>query len=319
MGCNTPLVSIIIPVYNGSNYVREAIDSAINQTYKNCEVIVVNDGSTDNGETEKIAKSYGERIRYYHKTNGGVSSALNFGIDKMKGTYFSWLSHDDVYEVDKVEKQINLLNKYGKEDIIGLCEIKTIDKDSKEISSVQRKRNLSTEKINNWKDALNDLLINGSFYGCALLIPKEAIIKCGGFREDLRYCQDHLMWFKLVLSQIEFVYSSEKLVSLRVHDGQLTQTGRSLYHKEITELAREIVPKLETASNKERNYLYSFSCEMAKYNNSDVVRFCNDIANNKKLFGIKEKLGIGIRLIYGKVRPKIRILYYRFVRGVKTE
>ncbi len=84
-----PLVSIIIPVYNGSNYVKEAIDSALAQTYKNIEVIVVNDGSTDN--TEKIVKSYGDKIRYFYKENGGVASALNLAIENSKGEYISWL------------------------------------------------------------------------------------------------------------------------------------------------------------------------------------------------------------------------------------
>ncbi len=107
----TPLVSIIIPVYNGSNYMCEAIDSALAQTYANIEVIVVNDGSVDNGATEKIAKSYGEKIRYYQKPNGGVSSALNLGIANMRGEYFSWLSHDDVYMPDKIEKEIAALSR----------------------------------------------------------------------------------------------------------------------------------------------------------------------------------------------------------------
>ncbi|MDD1681509.1 MAG: glycosyltransferase, partial [Methanoregula sp.] len=74
---STPKVSIIIPVYNGSNYLREAVDSALAQTYPNTEVIVVNDGSDDEGRTEAVAHSFGGRIRYFSKENGGVSSALN--------------------------------------------------------------------------------------------------------------------------------------------------------------------------------------------------------------------------------------------------
>ena len=104
-----PKVSIVIPVYNGADYMREAIESALNQTYENCEVIVVNDGSTD--ETEQIALSYGNKIRYFAKENGGVSTALNVGIEKMTGEYFAWLSHDDVYYPWKIEKQINVLRK----------------------------------------------------------------------------------------------------------------------------------------------------------------------------------------------------------------
>jgi len=80
-----PKVSIIIPVYNGSNYLREAIDSALAQTYKNIEIIVINDGSSDEGRTEAIAKSYGDKIRYIYKKNGGVSTALNVGILAAEG------------------------------------------------------------------------------------------------------------------------------------------------------------------------------------------------------------------------------------------
>ena len=97
---------------------REAIDSALAQTYPNLEVIVVNDGSRDNGLTEEIARSYGERIRYFSKPNGGVSSALNMGIRNMRGEYFSWLSHDDVYEPDKIAKQVEVLQGCDKQTVI---------------------------------------------------------------------------------------------------------------------------------------------------------------------------------------------------------
>src|SRR5579862_6874144 len=98
-----PLVSIVIPVYNGANYLRAAINSALAQTYKNIEVIVVNDGSRDDGQTDAIAKEYGDRVRYFSKENGGCGSALNFGIANMRGDYFSWLSHDDTYLPRKIE------------------------------------------------------------------------------------------------------------------------------------------------------------------------------------------------------------------------
>ena len=101
-------VSIIIPVYNGERYLKEAIDSALAQTYSNLEVIVINDGSVD--RTEDIALSYGNKIRYFSKKNGGVASALNLGISVMQGEYFSWLSHDDIYLEDKIEKQMEILN-----------------------------------------------------------------------------------------------------------------------------------------------------------------------------------------------------------------
>ncbi|MEE0675231.1 MAG: glycosyltransferase family A protein, partial [Ruminococcus sp.] len=102
-----PLVSIVIPVFRGEPYLREAIDSCLSQTYPNIEIIVVNDGSDDDGRTDAIARSYGDKIRYYAKENGGVSSALNFGISQMRGEWFSWLSHDDVFLPDKTEKQVN--------------------------------------------------------------------------------------------------------------------------------------------------------------------------------------------------------------------
>ena len=94
-------VTIMIPVYNGSNYLKEAIESALAQTYKNKEVVVVNDGSTDDGKTAAIAKSFGNKIKYYEKENGGVSTALNLGIKKATGDYICWLSHDDLYYQNK--------------------------------------------------------------------------------------------------------------------------------------------------------------------------------------------------------------------------
>ena len=115
---SNPKVSIIIPVYNGSNYLKDAIDSALAQTYKNLEILVINDGSNDDGKTREIALSYKDKIRYFEKENGGASSAINLGIKEMKGEYFSWLSHDDMYYPNKVERQVEEILKYDKKTIL---------------------------------------------------------------------------------------------------------------------------------------------------------------------------------------------------------
>ena len=195
-----PMVSIIIPVYNGANYLMEAIDSALAQTYKNIEIIVVNDGSNDDGATEKIAKSYGEQIRYFSKENGGVSSALNYGIQQMRGEWFSWLSHDDLYTPQKVEHSIKALNR---------CDLREIEKvvvytdgilvrsDGSKIKNF--KRYFKEQRTYLGEEAAYAIACNGVLCGCCLLIHKTAFDKIGLFDESLRYSQDALMWYSLFL------------------------------------------------------------------------------------------------------------------------
>lgn len=103
-------VSIIITLYNAEKYIEETILSAINQTYKNKEIIVIDDGSTDN--SSKIVKKYlDENIRYYYQENRGVAVARNKGIKLAKGNYISFLDSDDILYKDKIQKQIEQIKK----------------------------------------------------------------------------------------------------------------------------------------------------------------------------------------------------------------
>ncbi len=188
-----PKVSIIIPVYNGSQYMREAIDSALGQSYPNVEVIVVNDGSDDNGATEEIAFSYSERIRYFAKENGGVSTALNLGIKKMTGDYFSWLSHDDVYYPYKISEQIKFLTKNHLVDTILYGGYELIDESSIIIRQIKPDSLYPEEKLN----ASLFPILRGLINGCSLLIHKSHFEKSGLFDESLLLTQDYTLWFKM--------------------------------------------------------------------------------------------------------------------------
>lgn len=210
-----PRVSIVIPVYNGSDYLREAIDSALAQTYGNVEVIVVNDGSTDDGATERIALSYGEKIRYFHKENGGVATALNLGISVMTGDYFSWLSHDDVYYPEKLQVQVDFLQN-GRRDLILYGDYDCIDSESRFLYT-ERNPHIDPSRIR------YSLLACHPVNGCTTLVPRTCFNAAGLFSEGLRVVQDYEMWFRMS-ARYELVHMQQVVLKSRLHPGQGTVT-----------------------------------------------------------------------------------------------
>ena len=214
-----PLVSIVIPVYNDANYLREAIDSALAQTYKNIEILVVNDGSNDNGKTKKVALSYGNKIRYFEKENGGISTALNLGINNMAGDYFSWLSHDDLYLPGKIKTEINYLinNNLVNKKVILFADSYLIDKNSKIIAKEINDHEMLIEKP-------EYALLRGAVNGITLLMPKEAFKEHGLFDENLQCTQDYMLWHKM-FKTYNPLHIPEILVSTRDHDTQAAKTN----------------------------------------------------------------------------------------------
>ena len=232
-----PKVSIVIPVYNGSDYLKEAIESALNQTYNNIEVVVVNDGSNDEGKTEAIARSYGDRIKYLYKENGGVASALNLGIKTMTGEYFSWLSHDDVYYPNMTDEQISYLKSINRKDVIIYSDYELIDENSKTIGVVRLKK-ISPKK-------LPTALVKESFInGCTLLIPLTCLDNELPFKENLKSTQDYDLWFRLSLSH-NFVHMDRIVLKSRQHSKQGSRVlGRS-HWKECNDFFVSSMKQLE--------------------------------------------------------------------------
>ena len=205
-----PRVSVVIPVYNGSNFLGEAIDSALAQTWPDVEVIVVDDGSDDGGATAGIARSYGDRIRYLRTDHGGVSSALNAGIRAMTGQYFAWLSHDDVYHPSKLERQLAALEGHGP-DAIAYSDYELVGPDLKRI---KRKilPDVPPAGFRLW------LMADSALHGCTVLVPR-ASLESELFDERLSTTQDYDMWFRLARHH-RFVRVPEILLQYRIHGRQ---------------------------------------------------------------------------------------------------
>ncbi len=327
-----PKVSIIIPVYNGSNFLRKAIDSALNQTYSQIEVIVVNDGSTDDGDTEKIALSYGDKIRYLKKENGGTASALNFGIRNMRGEYFSWLSHDDEYYSDKIEKEIQEIFQSGDLKKIVQCEYDFYDEDSKTYTSTDFYKYYPIEQLTNSVFTLLQLQI----HACGALIHKSHFERVGLFNENLKCTQDIEMWFRLLYGQ-KSLWISEKLFMVRVHSESDSKRYSKISDMENAHLYYEFAQKM---SNHDLALLYGTAenalCRMIglirsrnSFDEANILEKrlneCYKNSNNKKdIDNLKryfEYLWGGIKkdiIIFGAGQYGKRVLYELSQRQIKT-
>lgn len=215
-----PLVSIVIPVYNGHNYLRKAIDSALAQTYDNCEILVVNDGSTD--DTEEICRGYGGRIRYFYKENGGVASAVNLGIANMRGDYFSWLSHDDMYYPIKIQQQVEALRKNDDRTAIVHGNFDFLNMDTGVLLHGNLLETYSVEQLTNGVFPAIFLCLHGS----TLLVHKSHFKRVGLYDENDKSTQDSMWLFRALRGQ-KSVFVNDTLIVGRLHSESGQRTIKS--------------------------------------------------------------------------------------------
>ncbi|MGA9289473.1 MAG: glycosyltransferase [Anaerobacillus sp.] len=232
-------VSIIIPFYN-CEYIDIAIESALAQTYSNIEVIVVNDGATS--YAKKISPYY-HLIRYIEQGNKGTAGALNTGIKAATGDYFTWLSADDVYAVDKVEKQLAYLEKM--QAAIGYSSYKLIDhyghvtNESVGVSFPTR------------LDFLRHLKRGCAINGCTVMMEMQLLEEFGGFDESLPFTHDYDLWVRIA-EKYSFVYMDECLVSYRVHNEMGTKKHAEAIIAELANVRRKHRSMLSYVIRKER-------------------------------------------------------------------
>lgn len=217
---NPPKVSIVIPFYN-CPYIHRSIESALHQTYPNLEVLVVSDGSTQH--LDKIAP-YRQRIRLIEKQNGGTASALNAGIGQATGEYFCWLSSDDLYVPEKVQKQMALMQERGAH--VCYSSFLYIDPQDRVLSG-----SVGT-KFANMREFYETLSKWCPINGCTVMLRMNVFDVVGLFDTCLPFANDYEFWLR-VCQKYEFHYLDEPLVQYRVHDAMGTKKYDRVIRKEI--------------------------------------------------------------------------------------
>ena len=237
-------VSIIIPVYNTENYIENCIESVLNQSYEDIEILVVNDGSTDS--TGSILEKYRNRIQIFNKKNAGTASALNMGIKNMTGEWFKWLSADDLLKSDSIEKLVLEIKKLGDDaqNCIFYSNYDLIDENGHQIAVSEEPNYNSLEPFE------RNVILLDHYYGngTTSMMHKSIFDECGMFDEILEYKDDYEFWLRCcVLFDYKLHLTDENLAQYRIHESQLTKTRYGDSLEQINFIRSKIIKQLSPA------------------------------------------------------------------------
>jgi glycosyltransferase involved in cell wall biosynthesis len=276
-----PLVSVIMPSYNYEGYISEAIESVLNQTFNDFELIIIDDASKDN--SKKIIQSFDKKnikIRsFFHKKNQGLAKTVNECIKKAKGKYISYFSSDDIWSKEKLEKQLEILEK--DEDLIVWSEGLIVDAKSDFTGELftQIHSALNRKKSG---DIFEELLKNNYICGQSLIYKRENL-KNVRFDEHLKYLGDYKFIVDLA-KEYKFYFIPEPLVMYRIHGRNTIFSDRIGWKKEdirirnyfLQEYGDEISYKVKgrILLNISKGYSYIGEKEKAKQNIYQAMK-CN--------------------------------------------
>lgn len=224
-----PKVTVVIPAYNAARYLAEAVESALNQTYSDLEVLVVDDGSTD--RTPFLLERYGRAIRTIRKRNGGTPSALNEGIRQARGEWIAWLSADDAFLPEKLAKQMAYADAHPECALI-YTNWFVVDARGEKISY------LISPTFRTQSEQITALLRGCVINGSTTLVRKEAYVSAGLFDESLPQAHDWDMWLRLA-RDFRFGHVAEPLLRYRWHGENMSARPDALaYNDRVLAKAR---------------------------------------------------------------------------------
>ena len=210
----THLVSVIIPTYNCGKYIKDAIESVFSQTYKNFEIIVIDDGSTD--DTENNINGYVDRITYFKQPHRGAASARNEGLKRAKGDFIAFLDADDVWEKEKLEKQIRYFEEHPE---VGMV-----------YTDLYRIDMRTNRMLHRWSEVfpvkegfLFKDLIERNFIQTSTTLIKKEVIECIGFFDETFKAYEDIDYWVRIAEKFKIGYIPEPLVKYRMFSGTLSQ------------------------------------------------------------------------------------------------
>jgi len=235
-------VSVIIPIYNTEKYLQECLNSVLNQTYPEIEIIAVNDGSTDN--SLEILKKYSNKIKIISKKNGGTASALNAGINIASGEWIKRFDADNVLLPEAVEELVSEAKKIkDKTNTILISNYYNIDSKGEIIDEVIEPNDNEVDPFD-----FNVILLDHNFYSSSSsLIHKSTIAKYGMFDETVGF-EDYELWLRYcILCNCRLHLVQKTLLKRRIHQGQITKARMRVSLEQQDKIRKSVLDKLNPA------------------------------------------------------------------------
>jgi glycosyltransferase involved in cell wall biosynthesis len=209
-----PGVSVVIPAYNYAHYLPRTLDSILKQDYPNVEIVVVDDGSTDN--TREIVASYGDKIRYVYQQNAGLSAARNTGIKEAKFEYLGFIDADDEWRPTLISRIMGAFQRLPGEFAIVACHYDYIDADSKPLP-VKNLIPIEEREFN-----CRDFILKTRFTSSSAIITRKAFDTCGTYDVTLRSSEDRDIWIRIA-SKFRVYIVGERLSLIRRHPHNMSK------------------------------------------------------------------------------------------------
>lgn len=284
-----PTVSIVTPTYNRGRFIPRLVKNVFSQTYQDFELVIVDDGSTDNTKelVDQQSAEHPGRIRYVHQPNQGSGSARNTGIKHARGRYVAFLDSDDEWLPDYLVKTIGVLEKGGYQWTVTGAKRIDIDKDGRELDTKLIKCNLQ-EFSYFFKRELSvyEALLTGNVVGetSRIVVLKQALLDVGGFRHHLRLSQDYELWLRLAKNNYKLFITDEPLVLYRKSVDSVTKTrlveGLRYGFGIISEYSKDAI-KMDPLYRKfYGEKLWGYARDIIKHQNRDYALFLKCLAKS---------------------------------------
>lgn len=309
---NDPRVSVIIPAYNVAGYIAESLDSAFAQTYKNYEIIVINDGSPDTEKLEKTLEKYLDKIIYLKQENKGAAVARNYGIENSRGELIAFLDADDIWLPDFLESQTKFLDENNYEMVYADAYLFG-DSYVKAKTFMEDAPSIGTPDFDSILGLQCNIITSGT------IVRKQNILDAGMFENEKVRAHDYILWLKIAKKGARIGYQRKVLLKYRVLQDGLSGNLIQRAEREI-DVFHRVLKKIELNEKQRQtveNHIETAKAELEIFRGKSYLlqkQYPQAQQSFERANQIKKSIRLKLIILLAHYAPQVLLKIFSFYR-----